>query len=219
MRHQLETGLGIFACDEYGVFTDHTAPWTVGPGPLGMLSTIHFQSAPVGYSKDGTAGNALLFMHVWEVVINDGRWSQHDWTVKVDPDAVMFPDRLRLHVKQHNGKKAWIANCNAFPSSSDFPMMYGALEVISKSALAAYEVDIAGNQRCKHELQWGIMGEDMFFGNCLSLLGSEKIVDTNIVLDERCLGFQNCRSGTFAAFHPFKNVPVWMDCLNAALGH
>jgi hypothetical protein len=131
MRHQLETGLGIFACDEYGVFTDHTAPWTVGPGPLGMLSTIHFQSAPVGYSKDGTAGNALLFMHVWEVVINDGRWSQHDWTVKVDPDAVMFPDRLRLHVKQHNGKKAWIANCNAFPSSSDFPMMYGALEVIS----------------------------------------------------------------------------------------
>jgi hypothetical protein len=220
MKHQLETSLGIFACDEYAVFTDSPTPWTVGPGPLGMVVTTPFRPAKVGRSKDGTAGNALLFMHVWEKVLHDGRWGNHEWTVKVDPDAVLMPERLRPHVRPHTGKKAWVANCNAWPNSPDFPMMYGALEVISKKALVAYQADYFGNQHCRQWLQWEIMGEDYYLGKCMDLLSAEKIVDTNILLDERCLGYKKCsNSDGFAAFHPFKDVPSWMDCLNAALGN
>jgi hypothetical protein len=219
MKHQLETNLGIFACDEYAVFTDNPDPWTVGPGPLGMVTTIPFRPAPVGQSKDGTAGNSLLFMHVWEAVLADGRWGNHDWTVKVDPDAVLLPERLRPHVRAHNGKNAWIANCNAYPTSSDFPMMYGALEVISKAALQAYQADASGDKHCRSWLQWNIMGEDYFMGKCLDPHHAEKIVDTNVILDERCAHYQDCSQAGYAAFHPFKDVPSWMGCLNAALGH
>jgi len=83
-------------------------------------------------SKDGTAGNALLFMHLWDAVNAAGTYKLLDWTVKVDPDAVLLPDRLRYHLKPRTGQKVFVRNCNAFPASGDFPMMYGSLEVISK---------------------------------------------------------------------------------------
>jgi len=45
--------------------------------------------------------NTLVFIKAWQLVKWDGRYQKHDWTVKVDPDAVFFPERLRTVVRQH----------------------------------------------------------------------------------------------------------------------
>ena len=43
----------------------------------------------------GTALNLDIFIAVWTKVISDAIFEKHAWTVKVDPDAAFFPQRLR----------------------------------------------------------------------------------------------------------------------------
>merc|ERR1711884_146026 len=129
LKAQLSKGAGIVACEEYRVFSSGASiPLADG------IDTISFPSVAVGISADGTSGNSGLFKNVWEAVKTDGRWLHHDWTVKVDPDAVFLPDRLRGHVRGHTGESVYFRNCNQVPGSS-FPMMYGALEALSRTAV------------------------------------------------------------------------------------
>ena len=57
-------------------------------------------------------------------VIETGCWNNHAWTVKVDPEAVLIPDRLRQHLAGNDLENVYVVNCNKFPSSPNFPMMY-----------------------------------------------------------------------------------------------
>lgn len=50
--------------------------------------------------KWGTALNTGVFNRLWTEVITLGRYRKFDWTVKVDPDAVFFPSRLRMLLKR-----------------------------------------------------------------------------------------------------------------------
>merc|ERR1719433_1157006 len=113
MRQALRVngGIGIFGCDLYDVFSQDGETW-LGDGPNGPVRTRHFIPAAVTVSVDGTAGNSRLFMNVWEAVKTSGAWAMADWTVKADPDAVMFADRLRTHLKGHTGWANFIVNCN-----------------------------------------------------------------------------------------------------------
>lgn len=57
----------------------------------------------------------LLFMHAWDVVIQDGRFRSHDWVVKVDMDAVFLPVRLREHLRGNTtekGERVFFTNCD-----------------------------------------------------------------------------------------------------------
>merc|ERR550525_2224150 len=104
-------GIGIFGCEQYDVFSSEGNIW-LGDGPLGAVRTQHFDPAPVTKSVDGTAANTALFMNVWEAVKWVGRYKFTDWTLKVDPDAVIFPIRIRTHLKQWTGTPSYIVNCN-----------------------------------------------------------------------------------------------------------
>merc|ERR1719253_431693 len=48
-----------------------------------------------GYSSLQNTGT---FIQVWNHVREGGLHLQHDWTVKVDADAIFIPERLRLHI-------------------------------------------------------------------------------------------------------------------------
>jgi len=207
---QLEKKSGIFACDEYAVLSTDELKLELGDE---KLKALHFEPAPVGESKDHTAGNALLFMHVWDTVNSDGRFDLTDWTVKVDPDAVLLPDRLRTHLASRNGESV-LRNCNAWPGSGDFPMMYGSLEVLSKKALRTY---FDGKPRCDADLPWTPWGEDFYMGKCLMYLGVATEDNFGIISDGVCTQV-NCNDGNAAAFHPFKSVDAWMGCFNTAVG-
>jgi len=194
-------GVGIFACEQYDVLASDGEAW-LGDGPLGPIRTHHFTGAAIGRSVDGTAGNTALFINAWAAVKWIGRWRLTDWTIKVDPDAVLIPDRMRYqHLKYRTGTPCYIVNCNkAFMQ----PMMFGSVEAISRQGLDKY---FANTGSCN----WGYnFGEDKWLGKCLSALGVAGVQDFGMVGDGVCNG-ANCGDGK-AAYHPFKNVGAWAGC-------
>lgn len=210
MRYQLATGAGIFACDEYAVFSNPVV--YLGPGPVGKINTISFELAAVGRSIHGTAANTQLFINVWDGVRKDQRYKDHDFVVKVDPDAVLLPNRLRIHVDAYTGQSVFVRNCNAFPQSADFPMMYGAMEVFSIGAINTY---YDGYKQCVGTMPWQGWGEDFFMGKCLLSLGVKPVDDFDIVGDGVCAG-SDCNNMWQAAFHPFKTIERWEACWRPA---
>jgi len=214
MKNQMGGGRGIFQCDEWGLLSTD-APTVLGTTPDGMeAKTMKVQNAEITTSVDGTAGNAELFINCWNAVIHDGRWNNHAWTVKVDPDAVLIPERLRVHLAPHDMENVYVVNCNKFPSSPNFPMMYGSLEIYSWKAIQTYANSMSS---CMTDMgmmipQWG---EDYFMTHCLDHIGVGRISDFASVGDNVCLG-ANCGDQWVAAFHPFKSVDEWQSCWDIA---
>lgn len=213
MRAQLSAGAGIFSCDGFAVVSE--TEWNIGRGPggrIGEVNTLIFEGAEVGVSKDGTAGNTELFVKSWDAILERTLVLEFDWTIKVDPDAVVLADRLRDHLKDKTGSTVFVRNCNAQPDSPDFPMMFGSLEAISREALQTYK---DAGHRCMNELNWKSWGEDYFLGKCLPHLGVSPADDFSIVSDGVCTKV-DCWDGSAAAFHPFKGVDEWMGCWRSA---
>jgi len=201
----MSSGAGIWECDKFAIFC--TEKLSVGEGKK-AIETITFEPAEVVQSKDATAGNAELFMHVWESVRDSGLYKETDWTIKVDPDAVLLPSRLRQHLDKFTGQKGYIVNC-AKPYMPEGPMMFGALEAISRLALDMY---VWKMDDCKNGLPWQQWGEDLFMGKCLEKIGVSRINDWQIYSDGVCRGV-DCGDPDAAAFHPMKDVDSWMRCL------
>jgi hypothetical protein len=212
---QLESGIGIFACDGQALLS--TSEFWAGskPGRRGVteqqrrgIRTIIFRNADVGISKDHTAANTQLFVNAWESLQTRTAYSKYDWTIKVDPDAVLVPARLQKHLRRWAGRTGYVRNCTKYPDSDDFPMMFGSLEIFSTSALQAY---FKGRKRCTKELPWEDWGEDFFMGRCLTLLKVEALDDFEVISDGVCKGV-DCTDSNAAAFHPFKSKESWLEC-------
>jgi len=199
---------GIFACDEQLVMS--FSKEMIGGGN-DKIETVQCERMDAGTSKDGTSANTLQFMKAWEVVKNDGRWKNNDWTVKVDPDAVLLPDRLRIHLNPHNGGNNYIRNCGK--PMSEGTMMFGSMEAISRAALEGY---YANFDVCNNEVPWQAWGEDLFMMRCLEKIGTSPVEDFTISQDGVCEGVW-CGNNLAAAFHPMKTVPAWEACWHDAV--
>jgi hypothetical protein len=213
MKSQLQVGGGVFGCDGFAVVSEDE--WTIGTGPggrLGEVKTIQFRGAEVGVSKDGTAGNAELFMLAWNALLTRTTVLTYDWVLKVDPDAVVLADRLRDHLRDATGAKHYVRNCNSQPENPEFPMMFGSLEAISKEALKQYK---DGMETCVAKLSWSDWGEDVFMGKCLTFLGVDSLDDFSIISDGVCTEV-DCYDARPAAFHPFKSSKDWLTCWESA---
>jgi len=211
LKSHLNANAGIFGCDGYDVFA--AEPYTVGTSKDGVeVSAIGIPRIAVGVSQDGTAGNAKLFMAVWDKVIAGNRFRDYDFTLKVDPDAVLIPWRVRDHMRPHIGATAYVVNCNKFPNSPNFPMMFGAVEIFSSQAMDAYAM---GSWKCGKQLPWAAWGEDYYMTHCLDFLGVGRIADFGVLGDNVCTG-ANCADRYTSSYHPFKSIASWMQCWNQA---
>eukprot|EP00419_Tripos_fusus_P052989 CAMPEP_0172800910 /NCGR_PEP_ID=MMETSP1075-20121228/2859_1 /TAXON_ID=2916 /ORGANISM="Ceratium fusus, Strain PA161109" /LENGTH=487 /DNA_ID=CAMNT_0013638877 /DNA_START=120 /DNA_END=1583 /DNA_ORIENTATION=- len=208
MRTQLAKGLGIFGCDAYSVFSENTTWLTPGP-------PVRIDSIALNISLQAKAGtkehilNTQIFLKAWEQVKAGGLYIQHEWIVKVDPDAVFFPQRLRDHLVKitPEGSSLYFLNCRLSFG------LFGALEIMSRVALQSF---YDGLERCKQVLPWRSFGEDMFLRKCLDFLGVTPRSDFSLLSDGYC-GEQPspCISGK-VAFHPFKNVETYLKCTHEA---
>lgn len=210
MQHSL--GVSLFACDEWSVYSNQVIE--VDDGVKSGVVNSDLKCGKGG--EFGTALNLDIFLAVWTKVVSDAIFEKHDWTVKVDPDAVFFPDRLKtilsIHPEAKNG--AYLNNCQFG--------MHGPVEVLSRNAVTAWAM---GSPRCVQHFQkkcggdcfWG---EDLFVDQCLwKVLGVRRDNDFRLLLEDHCdppKDWDDCTRGDIATFHPFKTQDGYKDCLKRA---
>jgi len=199
--------VSIFACDEYMVYSN--AAVEILPG----LTTGVIES-DLKCDMGGDAGTALntgIFIAFWQKVIEDGRFRFNQWTVKVDPDAVFFPDRLRGLVQSiPDGEKGvFLNNCKYG--------LHGPIEVFSHTALDYYGQRYEECQR-KYWFAHDHWGEDMYIDQCMDkVLGIRRDDLFNLICEDHCdcPEYQACNNAA-VVFHPFKTEGDYRQCMLSA---
>jgi len=210
----------IFACDGHRIFGNGGTFYLPGVGVTKM------NESPVGMGDFGVPGtatnswlNVRIFMEAWQTLLDEGDVTKYDWTVKIDPDAVFYPERLRVWLKPFvvpgdiYAKPWFVANCDrTYNNEPPSLKVYGALEVFSRSALMLYNVR---SRECMKALPWQRWGEDLFMQQCMQMLKVEVANGVGIVGDARC-HWAPCSDQSKIAFHDFKNVGDWLSCWGQA---
>lgn len=216
VRAQLRDRSSIFACDAFAVLSgekfslgelngQEVLTWEI---PMPVLNTT--DQVMNGQVKRSYL-NAQTFIVAWDALLLEGDlvWS-HDWAVKVDPDTVFFPDRLRLHVSPHQGASLYLLNCQ--PAESKVPQLFGSLEVYSVEAIKNYG---SNKERCKSSLDWHGSSENSYMQACMDLLGVGRKFDSSLLADPRCEP-SACGDWTRVSFHPYKDTASYVSCYKEA---
>jgi len=178
--------------------------------------TFHSWKSTKGAWDTGTATltNTDVFINVWDQVRKNGRFLNYDWTVKVDADALLLPDRLKSHLaalRAPANRAIYIKN-NGMDKGLGNNGFLGAVEVFSKIATQTYFDNAEG---CHTTL--GInAGEDGFFKSCMDALGVGFMVDAQLFNPDFSPGI--CNNEQRAAFHPLKEPMNWQCCLDIVNG-
>jgi len=214
---QVEKGASIFACNEYCVIS--TEKVSLGKDRKGhdVWTWVNdLPSVPMGqFGKNGSTTSSYLntrtFIWAWDTLLNSGKLWKHDWVVKVDPDAVFFPYRLRTHLEKYDdGTKSFLLNCNWAGEAK----IFGALEVYSTSAMRSYQEHV---MTCK-QLGWEGWGEDLYMQVCMQHhVNATGIEDLELVGDARCSNVP-CVDEWRVAFHPFKDTEGYWACYQESIG-
>jgi hypothetical protein len=222
MQLQYSKGASIFACDDYMVFSD--VPVTLG----GTVNAVVIDMPHLAKREStGCWVNSPAFQSAWSGIKTDGRYAKYDWTIKVDQDAVFFPDRLRLKLsgQKVTEKGIYITNCEHVSFG-----FFGSVEVFSKSAVDSY---LSAMDACKADPKINNLtyGEDLFAQKCMNTVGVANVEDFYLVTDGVCDAIAvaaaaklkkkvvhkpDCAMGS-PGFHPLKKPDDWEKCYQEAL--
>mmetsp|Transcript_121287 Transcript_121287/g.302684 ORF Transcript_121287/g.302684 Transcript_121287/m.302684 type:complete len:842 (-) Transcript_121287:147-2672(-) len=212
---QYKNKVSLFDCEGYSVLSNKSI--AVAPGLTSGIIDSNLMCKKGG--EFGTALNLDIFIAVWKKVISDGTYLHHDWTVKVDPDAVFFADRLRSIVGVHSETPTgvYLNNCKYG--------LHGPIEVFSRNAITSWA---KGRQQCQ-DYFWKLChgdcfwGEDLFIDQCLwKVLKVRRDNDWRLLVEDHCSppkDWDNCEDADRVSFHPFKKADTYMTCLNNANKH
>lgn len=207
---------GLFACDEHTVYSNTTQD-IVGVGFVINVINMDLECERGGEFQ--TQLNLKVFREVWARVASDGIYRRHDWTVKVDADAVFLPSRLQYAVQKYSHAPAsiYLTNCRFG--------LHGAIEVFSRFAVLALT---SGWGHCEQHFArlcggpcW--WGEDLFIDQCLAeVVHVHRYFEDSLLLEDKCglpqNGWRSCSDPGKVAFHPFKSIDEYERCLyNATL--
>lgn len=220
VRGQWDNKASAFACEDYAIYS-HGGTVEVGSFVTKEIklpkNQTHLQLGDL--SKAGTTTtswlNTRLFIKAWAMVLEDGRWWNHDWTIKIDPDAVFFPHRLKVALYNFysagdfSGPALFVANCDRSWNNEPYSLkLFGSMEVISRNALGVYN---ARAKECTEDLDWKGWGEDFFMQSCLKMLGVGVVNGVGFLADNRC-HYAPCTDTSKVTYHDFKEVHTWFDC-------
>jgi len=215
IKGQVRNRTGIVGCDNFAVLSGrrmylgkgHKLPNGSHVKVYSWLNPAH--SVPMGDLAAGdhtnSYKNADIFIGAWNILVSSGGLWGHNWTVKVDPDAVFFAYRLRAHMKKWTwGTDAmYFKNCNM-----KGPRLYGALEVVNEAAMRKYE---ALGKGCQN-LPWKGWGEDEWIDKCMrDVCKAQAKIDYKLVGDHRCMAAE-CDDIERTAYHDYKTEASYYDC-------
>lgn len=208
LKFQRKEATSIFACDAWSVYSNVSKP--VGDFTTTAVKT----SLEVKFGGDSyTALNSWIFIAVWKKVIDEKWHEQHQWIVKVDADAVFFPDRLRPIVAAH-GSAGYINNCKYG--------LHGPIEVLSASTMEVLAADYAASfdgqspKECVEKLDFGEWGEDFFLSRCMWQIHKiTKETDETLMCEAHCdcADWYWCDRPDMVTFHPFKRPDMYKQCM------
>jgi len=234
---QSRLGLSIFACEEKDVFSDV-------PDALGSVvpTQVHdvlgeFHMVKREDSEDAGWVNWGLFYQVWLGVRTSGKWEKADWTVKVDPDAVFVPQRLREYlpskVAGDSPHGLYLENCKNVNSG-----FFGNLEVMSQEGarvMTTYlenchaEFGPCANDGC--DWKFGPWGEDVFAQRCMDHHYVDRVEAFDLTTDGACAAnrpegekknkkwkAEDCSVLSTPAAHPYKKPDEYIKCMNEMTG-
>jgi len=199
---QLKVTTGIFACDEWRVFSDVK----IGLNGDGSLQTIQVSGDDFHQSRRKDVGgwgggqwiNTAFYRQVWNKIASEKddpamaarSYYTKSWLVKADPDVVFIAARLQQKLAAIKTPKegVYIEHCKEVNYG-----FFGSLEVMSKTAAAILFQNV---ERCYNgEVNWkgsktaqkyGWYGEDLFAQKCMDRHGVKKIWDFDLVTDGTC---------------------------------
>jgi len=231
LRTQLFLGASLFGCESYKVYSD-VETW-LSPGKINTVKVedtnndFHFAKR----KKGGAWINSNMFIAAWKLIKDEpDLWSNKDWTVKVDADAVFLPIRLRQYLGKvevtPNG--IYLENCKYVNYG-----FFGSLEVFSKNAAKTYmaslddckqSLNYKGSEKLTGNEPWG---EDLFAQRCMDLHKVNKVPAFDINTDAACAAWRpegqkknlkwkpDCATVQTPAIHHFKKPKEYFDCLKA----
>lgn len=207
IAEQFKRKIGIFECNDHNVIS--VIPMSIGLDECGKPYYTWLNDVKISTLGNVNAGqatssylNTATFILAWDTLIAGGKVTRNDWIIKVDPDCVFFPNRLREHLRPHTGSPVMVKNCALYGGR-----LFGAVEAFSVQAINIYT---DARDQCKAS-PWQGWGEDLYIENCLLHHGATSVDDYMQVGDSRCNGVA-CSDASVAAYHPFKDVDGWIQC-------
>jgi len=134
----------------------------------------------------------------------------HSWIVKVQPNAVFVPTRLRHALKNERlrtNDELYVDSCR--------PGLQGPLTVLSQKATKHLS---QGVRRCAQHLTHGPcdLSDDSFVKTCLlEVLHVHRANKTRATTEGTCHapdGWRSCRPSWVVAFHPFHTLLGYHKC-------
>jgi hypothetical protein len=179
------------------------------------------QGQMVGKGDWQSVQNTAVFVDIWNQVHDKGTYQSFDWTVKVDPDAVFFPDRLKGKIQAIQAPRdfpLYLKNCG-------FKLGFmGSLEIFSKAAIDLYSENQGD---CLVNIGTD-GGEDFYMKTCLDAIGAGHMEDTTLLRDRydfesfpgdfNAAGLDDCSDGGAVAYHPHKTWDKWQECKSMSEG-
>eukprot|EP00929_Paragymnodinium_shiwhaense_P031165 TRINITY_DN17530_c0_g1_i1.p1 TRINITY_DN17530_c0_g1~~TRINITY_DN17530_c0_g1_i1.p1 ORF type:complete len:634 (+),score=99.50 TRINITY_DN17530_c0_g1_i1:228-2129(+) len=203
LKMQYRQKVSLFACEGHDVYSNVIVD-------LGGVSTrMIYTDLHCGYGQ--TVFNTRVFYHFWQQLTKDGRYLDYTWTVKLDPDAVFFPNRLHDVVRGHDHDAANEKN-GMFLNNCIYGM-HGPVEVVSRRALETYT---SKSDLCEQIARYAPQ-EDVWLRACMVRLGVFEKAQFDLLAEDHCHSprWWTCQEG-YVAFHPFKQVDGYEGCLERA---
>jgi len=237
IKYQKANGLGVFACDEYKVFSDKV----VDMGGVSTAAVLISPDFTKYFRKDKPDRylNTPLFMDMWKQIKADNKYAMYSWTVKADASTVFVPAQLkkRLSVYPDSTTGVYLETCNKVLQG-----YFGNLEVVSKTGMRRFLEQFEAyynnggscwrwdTQHCKAQWKWGPWGEDLYMQKCMDDAEVQKKEDYTLTDTGTCPGMRpkadkknasyvpSCTDAgakKFIAIHPMRTKQAWIDCYTA----
>jgi hypothetical protein len=230
LTQQFEKKVSIFACEAYEVYSDVETSL----GGDFLTKKVTDVKGDWHFAKRKTTGawvNTGMFIQVWKAIGEAKIYNDYDWVIKVDPDAVFVPARLRDRIQwmPRTISGVMLQNCQYVDYG-----FFGNLEVFSQKA---FRILFGNVDTCYTELPWkvgikngkyGPMGEDLFAEICMEKNGVDKVEAFDVTTDGACeakrptdqkknkMWHSDCKVKS-PAIHPFKKPKDYFKCLDQTM--
>ncbi|CAE7699400.1 unnamed protein product, partial [Symbiodinium pilosum] len=179
-------------------------------------------SSPKEKGKKGEEhlANTPVFLHFWKAILDVGEYKKYTYTVKVDIDTVLLPDRLSTLLHGRPVRAEYFLNTDKDMYGN---FLHGPIEIMSKDAMVLFSEQ---SKDCEAKISKLAYGEDFWMNNCLKELKVEAVSGLHILYDMYSYGeyAQKICSPlrpdkvvdkfdiSFPAYHPYKDFRSWMQC-------